>query len=107
MAVTEIALLRFKSQDPSSATKSGLHQAKEAQSEWSGYPVKFALQMEDPALFYILGGWVSVATHRREWVTSEINQRLLGQLKDDVDVEWMFHLGIDVSHRWSSRGTDL
>ncbi|KAJ5611201.1 hypothetical protein N7510_007920 [Penicillium lagena] len=95
MAVTEIALLRFKSQAPSSAAKSGLRQAKEAQAEWSGYPVQFALQIEDPAFFYLLGGWKSVATHRGEWVPSEINQRLLGQLKDDIVVEWMFHLEID------------
>lgn len=103
MAVTEIALLRFKSQVPSSATKQRLLlQVKKAQSEWSGYPVHFALQVEDPTLLYLFGGWDSVATHIREWIPSEINQSLLELLKDDITVEWMFHLDIDVSQINSS-----
>ena len=97
MAVTEIALLRLKTPEPSSSTREILKQAQQAQSEWSGYPVQFARQLEDSSYFYILGGWESIAHHNGDWIKSETNQKLLAQLKDDVDVEWMFHVDIDVS----------
>jgi heme-degrading monooxygenase HmoA len=96
MAITEIALLRLKSRGQSSSTKEALREAQKAQSEWSGYPVQFARQVEDSAYFYILGGWNSVEEHNG-WIKSETNQKLLAQLKDDIDVEWMFHLDIDAS----------
>lgn len=97
MAVTEIALLRLKTQDASSSTKAMLQQAQKAQSEWSGYPLQFARRVEDSNYFYILGGWEAIAEHTGDWIKSETNQKLLTELKDDVDVEWMFHVDIDVS----------
>lgn len=97
MAITEIALLRLKAQVPSSSTKAMLQQAQWAQSEWSGYPLQFARQVEDSNYFYILGGWETLAAHNDEWIESKTNQKLLTELKDGVDVEWMFHVDVDVS----------
>lgn len=97
MAITEVALLRLKTSELSSSSRSTLQQAQQAQSEWSGYPVQFVRQIEDSSYLYIIGGWDSIAHHNGEWIKSETNQKLLGQLKDDIDVEWMFHVEIDVS----------
>lgn len=97
MAITELAFLRLKTPEPSPTTKKDLQAAQQAQSEWSGYPVNFLRSVDDQQDFFLLGGWDSVAQHCGEWITSEINLRLLGKLKDDVDVNWMFHLDIDVS----------
>ncbi|KAJ5093752.1 hypothetical protein N7456_009613 [Penicillium angulare] len=97
MPVTELALLRLKTQDPSPAVKTSFRQAGQAQSDYSKYPARFFRQTEDSSFIYILGGWESTAVHAGEWITSETNQKYLGQLKDDVDIEWMFHLNIDPS----------
>ncbi|KAJ5478861.1 hypothetical protein N7530_004370 [Penicillium desertorum] len=80
MPVTELALLRLK-------------------SEYSGYPVTYLRQLEDPLSLYLLGGWESVEKHTGEgqWLSLEVNQNLLAKLKDNVDVSWMFHLDVDPS----------
>ncbi|KAJ5671955.1 hypothetical protein N7507_001082 [Penicillium longicatenatum] len=95
MPVTEIALLRLRAEEPSSVSKTNLIQAQQAQTEFSKYPARFFRQVEDPQRFYITGGWESIAVHAGDWITSETNQKYLGQSKDDVDVEWMFHLDMD------------
>ncbi|KAJ5168586.1 uncharacterized protein N7482_004180 [Penicillium canariense] len=97
MPVTEVALLRLKEQEPSATVKSGLLDAAKEQSAWSKYSVHFLRQVEDPVFVYLLGGWDSVAEHLGDWITSEPNQRLLAQLKDDLDIEWVFHLDIHPS----------
>lgn len=97
MAVTELALLRLKAPEPSAVTRKDLRAAQQGQSEYSGHPVKFLRSVEDQSDFFLIGGWESVDQHRGEWIISEMNQRLLGKLKDAVDVKWMFHLDIDVS----------
>lgn len=99
MPVTELALLRLRLQDPPSPTKSTFLEAKKKQSEYSGYPVTYLRQIEDPLSLYLLGGWESVEKHTGEgqWLSLEVNQNLLAKLKDNVDVCWMFHLDIDVS----------
>lgn len=94
MAVTELALLRLRS-DSSSTTNEALTEVQAAQAAYSGYPVTFLQQIEDPSLLYLLGGWESVAKHN-EWIASETNQKFLEQLKDDVEVEWMFHYNVNV-----------
>jgi hypothetical protein len=98
MAVTELALLRLRS-DPSPSTKSTLLQAQKQQTEYSGYQVTFLRQTQEPTSFYLLGGWESVEKHtgKGEWISSDTNQKLLSQLKDDIDVKWMFHLDLEVS----------
>ncbi|KAJ5387951.1 hypothetical protein N7509_010492 [Penicillium cosmopolitanum] len=97
MAVTELALLRLRS-DSSSTTNEALTQVQAAQAAYSGYPVTFLQQIEDPSLLYLLGGWESVAKHN-EWIASETNQKFLEQLKDDVEVEWMFHYNVNIFRR--------
>jgi hypothetical protein len=99
MPVTELALLRLKVQDPPSPTKSTFLEAKKKQSEYSGYPVTYLRQIEDPLSLYLLGGWESVEKHTGEgqWLSLEVNQNLLAKLKDNVEVCWMFHLDVDVS----------
>lgn len=99
MPVTELALLRLKAQDPSSSAKSTFIEAQEKQSTHSGYHVTYLRQIEDPSSVYLMGGWESVEKHTGEgqWLSFEINQALLAQLKDSLDVSWMFHLDLDVS----------
>lgn len=100
MPVTELALLRLKSPERplSPAAKAALHHAQKAQTEFSGYQLHFLRQCEDPAYFYVLGGWESIEKHNEEWIPGETNQRLLKQLEDEVTVMWMFHIDMDVSH---------
>lgn len=97
MPITEIALLRLRAEGPSPTTKKNLIQAQYAQTKYSKHLAHFFRQVEDPQRVYITGGWESVAVHTGDWITSETNLTNLGRLKDDVDVEWMFHLDIDVS----------
>lgn len=99
MPVTELALLRLKAQDAHSSTKSGLLEAQKKQTGYSDYQVTYLRQIEDPSFFYLLGGWESVEKHTGEgqWLSSEVNQKLLARLQSDLDVSWMFHLDLDVS----------
>ncbi|KGO65405.1 hypothetical protein PEX1_090200 [Penicillium expansum] len=99
MPVTEIALLRFKAQNPSSSTKTSLLEAQKKQTGYSGHQVTYLSQIEDPSSFYLLGGWESVEKHTGEgqWLSSEVNQNLLAQLQSSLDVSWMFHLDVDPS----------
>ncbi|KAJ5380604.1 uncharacterized protein N7496_003032 [Penicillium cataractarum] len=99
MPITEFALLRLKEQEPSAKTKSSLRDVVKQQSAWSKHPVNFLRQIEDSGLVYLLGGWASVAEHFGDWITSAPNQRLLAELKDAIDIEWLFHLDIDPSAR--------
>ncbi|KGO41011.1 hypothetical protein PEXP_083740 [Penicillium expansum] len=80
MPVTEIALLRFKAQNPSSSTKTSLLEAQKKQTGYSGHQVTYLSQIEDPSSFYLL-----------------VNQNLLAQLQSSLDVSWMFHLDVDPS----------
>lgn len=97
MPVTEIALLHLKTPTPSDPLKAVFHEAQQEQSQYSGHRVNFLRSLDDRSDFFLLGGWESVALHCGEWVTSEINQRLLAKLKDEVDIGYMFHLDVDVS----------
>lgn len=98
MPITEFALFRLKEQTPSAATKASFRDVIKEQSAWSKYPVHFLHQLEDSGLVYLLGGWASVAEHFGEWITSEPNQRLLAELKDAINIEWLFHLDIEVGY---------
>ncbi|KAJ6128702.1 hypothetical protein N7471_009919 [Penicillium samsonianum] len=99
MPVTELALLRLTTQDPWSSTKNTFLEAQKKQTEHSGYQVTYLRQIEDQQSVYLLGGWESVEKHTGEgqWLSLEVNQNLLAQLKGSVDVSWMFHLDIDPS----------
>lgn len=95
MAVTEIALIHLKTHI-SPTTKANLLEAQKAQTEYSTHEVNFLHQIEDSSFYCLLGGWESVDKHTHEWIQSETNQKLLGQLGQDFDVCWMFHLDLDV-----------
>lgn len=97
MPVAEIALLHLKTPTPSTPLKEVLLEAQREQSQYSGHRVNFLRSLDDNRDFYLLGGWESVAVHNGDWIPSETNQRLLGKLKDEVDVGYMFHLDVDVS----------
>ncbi|CAG8132881.1 unnamed protein product [Penicillium olsonii] len=96
MAVTEVALIRLKSDLPPTA-KANLLEAQKAQEDYSKHAVHFLNQTTDRSFYYLVGGWESVEKHTHEWIQSETNQRLLGLLGQDFDVCWMFHLDIDPS----------
>ena len=51
--------------------------------------------VEEPSLVYILGSWHSIEQHMGSWISSPENQALLQLMKDQVQVEWMFHVDID------------
>lgn len=97
MPVTELALLRLK--DGVTLTqptiKARLATAKHAMEAFTNQPFAYYQQHEDPAFVYLLGSWASVSQHWDEWIPSEANQQLLELLKDDVSVEWMFHVEVD------------
>ncbi|KAJ5999651.1 hypothetical protein N7481_000060 [Penicillium waksmanii] len=97
MPVTEIALLHLKTPTPSDPLKAVFLEAQQEQSQYSGHRVNFLRSLDDQRDFFLLGGWESVALHCGEWVASEINQRLLAKLKDEVDIGYMFHLDVDPS----------
>ncbi|KAJ5769932.1 uncharacterized protein N7511_001983 [Penicillium nucicola] len=97
MPVTEIALLRLKTEGLLPSTKAGLLEAQQAQSEQSNHKVHLLRQVEDAACIYLLGGWESIEKHMNDWIPSATNQRLLQQLQGDLEVKWMFHLDLDPS----------
>jgi heme-degrading monooxygenase HmoA len=41
-----------------------------------------------------------------EWIPSTINQELMQSLKDELEVEWMFHVGIDIDKDTALPGTN-
>lgn len=98
MPITELVLLRLTTPTTplSPTTKATLHKAQKAQTAYSGHQVHFLRQIEDPCLFYVLGGWESVARHNEDWIPGETNQGLLEQLEGDVGVVWMFHIDVEV-----------
>ncbi|KAF4306492.1 putative dimeric alpha-beta barrel [Botryosphaeria dothidea] len=97
MAVTELALLRLKSgasfDDP--ALRADLQKARKAMEDFTQQPFHYFVQIEDPALFYIVGSWPSADYHFQKWVPSSANQELLELLKDKLSVEWMFHIDVE------------
>ncbi|KAJ9608165.1 hypothetical protein H2200_007153 [Cladophialophora chaetospira] len=99
MAVTELARLRLLAgTEPSSPELlAGLAQAKEVMQQSSGFDFWFYQCVETPHVIFILGSWPSVQFHMQEFIPSQPNQDLLALLKDQITVEWMFHLDIDQS----------
>lgn len=63
--------------------------------EASGYKFHYFHCQEDPEIIFILGAWPSVDFHMQEFIPGQSNQEMLALLKDQITVEWMFHLDID------------
>ena len=97
MAVTEFALLRLipPTTAPNPSLLSHLKTAKDAMESFSGYPFTYYHCLEDPTVIFIVGGWPSAKFHWEEWIPSSQNQEMLTTLKDEVDVEFMFHVDLD------------
>lgn len=51
--------------------------------------------MEEPDAIFLFCEWSSVKFHMTNFDPSQENQDLLELLKDQVTLEWMFHLDID------------
>ncbi|KAF1995864.1 hypothetical protein P154DRAFT_444512 [Amniculicola lignicola CBS 123094] len=105
--MTEIALLRIlrpiersdlgcstRVDSPTFQTKLAL--AKQKMEEFSGRKFYFLQEVEDPSHLYIIGEWDDLGRHLLEWLPSQENQSLLHLFKNDMKVEWMFH--IDATH---------
>ncbi|OMP82662.1 hypothetical protein BK809_0006972 [Diplodia seriata] len=97
MTVTELALLRLKSgasfDDPT--LRASLQKAKRAMEDFTRQPFHYFVQIEDPSYLYIVGSWPSVTNHFEEWIPSPANQDLLELLKDQISVDFMFHLDVE------------
>ena len=100
MPVTELALLRVLSSSDQGKTELSsdlldhLRLAKEAMKKVTGFKFDYLHCIEDPGHIFIIGGWLSIQFHMEEWIPSAENQELLKLMKDEVDVEWMFHLDL-------------
>ena len=103
MAVTELACLRLS--PPTTATTPSLlahlERVKEAQEFYSGRFVRYYRCLEEPSTLFMFGGWPSIHTHMKEWIPSKENQDLLQLLKDEVSVDWMWHIDLDPTTRQS------
>jgi heme-degrading monooxygenase HmoA len=97
MTVTEIAVLRLKPgiDVTHSLLKTNLRKAKEAMESNTGYPFYYKQALEDPALIYVLGEWISPEYHWNEWIPSKTNRDLVDVLTPILDIEYMFHLGVE------------
>lgn len=97
MTVTELALLRLKSgasfDDPT--LRANLQKAKKAMEDFARLPFHYFVQIEDPSYFYIVGSWPSAKQHFEEWIPSPANQEVLELLKDQINVEFMFHIDVE------------
>lgn len=95
MPVTELALLHLTSNPPNlRPILTKLKFAATKQASFSGYPVSLLHCVEDPTDIYLVGGWESVSQHMEVWIPGETNQELMAGLNGDVDVWWMFHVGV-------------
>lgn len=97
MTVTEIALLRLKPDiDLKNASLlAGLRKAKSAMESNTGFTFWYLTCVEDPTLLYIFGEWKSARSHWEDWIPSPANQELVELLTPFVDIEWMFHIGVE------------
>ncbi|KAK6371279.1 hypothetical protein LTS17_009010 [Exophiala oligosperma] len=100
MPVTELALLRLRpgTEWPTAELNAKLRQAKRVMETASGFDFRYFRAVEDPDVIFIFGAWPSVEFHMTNFIPSQDNQELLELLKDQVTVEWMFHLDIDQTH---------
>lgn len=98
MVVTEIALLRLKSGIDvySEDLRAKLSEARMVMQNYTKRNFYYFLQIEDPALVYIIGEWDSLDQHVNHFINSDANQELLENLKDDIVVEWLLH--VDTTH---------
>ncbi|KIW96266.1 uncharacterized protein Z519_03334 [Cladophialophora bantiana CBS 173.52] len=97
MAVTELARLSLQSGTKASSPslRANLARAKDVMEKASGFEFWYYHCVEEPNVIFLLGSWPSVDFHMHEFIPGSQNQELLALLKDQVTVDWMFHLDID------------
>jgi len=100
MTVTELALLRLSpgTTITSPCLRANLLHAENAMesSSTTRQPFLFYHCVEDPSLIYLIGSWASVSAHMDIFIPSPTNQECLALMKDQLKVEWMFHLDLGV-----------
>ena len=99
LAVTELALLRLLP-NISLADQTLLRNLAHAKKDPRIIHTPgshFLSQIEDPTLIYIIGSWDSPEQHWNDFIPSPANQNLLNLLKDQVTVEYLFHVNITQS----------
>jgi len=105
MAVTELACLRLRPEQAlSPELLAKLATAKSVMEKTSGYNFHYYHCVESPELIFIIGAWPSIEFHMQDFIPSQANQDLLSLLKDEIVVEWMFHLDIDQAKQSLSLG---
>ena len=96
MPVTEFAILRLK--EPftieNEALRANFQSVAERQAEWSGYPLTFYYNFQDPSLFYVVSGWEDSEAHRK-WIASDTNQQFLHIFGPILTVDGLAHIDID------------
>ncbi|KIW73766.1 hypothetical protein PV04_01859 [Phialophora macrospora] len=99
MSVTELGRLALQPGTEASSPDllMNLAKAKDAMMNASGSEFWYYHCVEDPKVIFILGSWPSVEFHMQEFIPGQLNQELLALLKDQIIVDWMFHLDIDQS----------
>ncbi|KEF57775.1 uncharacterized protein A1O9_05695 [Exophiala aquamarina CBS 119918] len=100
MAVTELACLRLRpGQALSPELLAKLATARSVMEKASGFKFHYYHCLESPERVFIIGAWPSIDFHMQDFIPSQANQDLLSLLKDEVAVEWMFHLSFDQTER--------
>ena len=64
------------------------------QADWSGHPLLYFQDVQNPADIYLISGWKDVAVHEK-WIVSETNQALLKEVAPLVQITRFAHLAID------------
>ena len=98
MTLTELALLRLLPSTTAdhASLKAKLANAKAVMEKYTGRTFYILQQIEDPIFLYVIGEWESLKQHMDGFIPSAENQALLEELKNDLTVEWMFH--VDAPH---------
>ena len=83
MPVTEVATLElvFPHTWDSPAVRVFFEMLAARQADWSGYPLCFFEDLENPRTIYLITLWESVPAHY-EWIASAQNQELLERVKE-------------------------
>lgn len=97
MAVTELAVLNIiNTTENLPKTYSVLAKALDYLSKASGLPFRIYCSHISERRLYLIGHWDSIE-HHSEFLTSPENQELLKDVDGLLEVESMFHIGIDRS----------
>ncbi|KAF8912194.1 hypothetical protein CPB84DRAFT_1761584 [Gymnopilus junonius] len=96
MPVTEFATLKLK--EPYTTNNEDLRKLFQSvakqQATWSGYPLTFYHNAQNPSLLHIVSGWKNAHAHQK-WIASEENQKYLSVFDPLLSVEGLAHVDVD------------